>query len=61
MESWSDEELLFAYRDMIDRYTELSSVLVPLLQKHSNLEKEREALQKEFVRRGVNINEKTDT
>jgi hypothetical protein len=60
MESWSDQELLSAWRDLTDRYEKLASVLLPLLQKHQNLETEREALQSEFVKRGVKIDEKVN-
>jgi site-specific DNA-adenine methylase len=60
VESWSNEELLIAWRDLVDRYDKLAEVLAPLLQKHQNMEREREALQNEFAKRGVKVNEKTD-
>lgn len=58
MNSLTDEELLLSWEVFCKKYEKLGKELRPLLLKLDNLEKEKQVLVQELIKRGVKINEK---
>lgn len=54
MQNWTNDELVARWKALGAEYAEKSKVLVPLLQKVSNLEKELMVLGQELMKRGIN-------